>query len=251
MADSEKRAGLFDPSIIYNQIQQQNLVPPRTDAMLSSAFGAYYPGYNFLVAPSIDNTETGLSREDTRATLAHEYTHAWAYNVLSPILKVIRSKENPTDLEKQFLKASEGLAGSFEGYDSYKANPDAFKDYNKYIQRLQGDAEISKTRKKNTEVPAYALGNMSAGKQSKLKTELGAGSAGTHQDATVATDYSILMDFINRLPDDTKQKASELRNKEISALDSNPKIKRFSRSSEVDLSNPFFTADEMKNPLLK
>ena len=248
---TSKRAGLFDPSIIYNQMEQQDLVPPRTDSMLSSAFGAYYPAYNFMVAPSIDSPDTGLSKEDMRNTLAHESTHAWVANVMLPILDVIKSKENPTDLEKQFLKASEKLAGNIEGYDSYDENPQAYKDYNEYVARLQGDEEIHKVRKKYGEVPAYAIGNMSAGKQSKLKTGFGVGRGGTHQDATVTTDYSILMDFIDRLPKDTKEKAADIRKQQVKGLEEHPTIKRFSSSSQPELSNPFFTADEFQNSLLK
>lgn len=248
---TNKREGLFDPSIMYNQMAQQNLVPPRTDSMLSSAFGVYFPEYNFMVSPSIDSTDTGLSKEDMRGTLAHESTHAWVANVLLPILDVIKSKENPTELEKQFLKSSEKLAGNIEGYDSYSENQQAYKDYNKYIEKLQGSGEIDKARKKYSEVPAYAIGNMSAGEQSELKKELGAGSGGTHQDATVATDYSILMDFIDRLPNDTKEKAAGIREQQIKGLEEHPTIKRFSSSSKPELSNPFFTPDEFENPLLK
>jgi hypothetical protein len=248
---TNKREGLFDPSIMYNQMNQQNLVPPRTNSMLGGAFGAYYPEYNFLVAPSIDNTETGLSKEDTRSTLSHESTHAWVSNVMLPIIDVIRNKENPTALEKQFLKASESLAGNIDGYDSYDKNPQAYKDYYKYIKKLEGTAEIDKARKNPKEVPAYAIGNMSAGKKSDLATELGVGSGGTHQDATIATDYSILMDFIDRLPNDTREKAADMRKQQIKGLEEHPKIKRMSSYSKAELANPFFTTDEFENPLLK
>ena len=248
---TNSREGLFDPSIMYNQMNQQNLVPPRTDSMLGGAFGAYYPEYNFLVAPSINNTKTGLSKEDTRSTLAHESTHAWVSNVMLPLIDVIRSKEKPTTLEKQFLKASEKLAGNIKGYDSYEDNSKAYKDYYKYIKKLEGNAEIDKARKNPKEVPAYAIGNMSAGKKSDLATELGVGRGGSHQDATIATDYSILMDFIDRLPNNTKEQAANIRKQQIKGLKEHPKIKRMSSSSKEELSNPFFTTDEFQNPVLK
>ena len=246
---TNKRAGLFDPSIIHRQMQEQGLVPPRTDSMLNTAYGAYYPEFNFLIAPSIDSRGTGLSKEDRRDVLSHESTHAWTSNVLQPITQLIQDKKEKTKQEENFLDAISKLSPALN-YNYVYAGGEAQKDYINYVDKLVGDAPVASERRTPVEMPAYALGAMSAG-PTPILDQGGVGKGGSHQDATITTDYSIIMDLIDQLPQDVKDQAALLRKNSLRNFDSSPQISRFSEGSKVDLANPFFTANELDNPLLK
>jgi hypothetical protein len=253
--NDSSRKGMFDPTILYRQQQEQQLTPPRANTMLNSAFGAYLPDYNILAAPSINDKDTGLTKEGLRSTLAHESTHAWTSNILVPLIKEISEKDEPTPEEKQFLEASKKLSSvlPYWDYGSKRENIKEYKSYNAYIKKLMGDADISNERKESREIPAYAIGNMAAG-ATPVKDEYGVSKGGSHQDATITTDYSILMEMIDRLPAETKINAANKRKKELEnpkSFAEPPLVKQLKRLSKEDMSNPFFTSDEFKNPLLK
>ena len=251
--DNMDRSGLFDPTPMWEQIQNQGLLPQRVNSSLNSG-AVYYPNQNSMVAKTLNAQDTS-QMEYMRDTLAHEYTHAWNENILKPLITEISAKEDRTPEEENFLKATKQLAGDiFAEVEPNKVLGALNKrDYLGYLEKLTGDNKIHRLKQKDQERQSYPIGEMTANAVVDPSYKVAIDEQGTHRNASVTTDYSILMDFVDRLPEATKKAAAQKRLEGIKEFPEGSNQKGWMQDAKQDLTNPFFKSweKEFKNPLLK
>lgn len=263
---NQDRSGLFNPTPMWEQIKEQGLLPPRVDASVNTG-AVYYPNQNSMIVETMSDRDTAYM-ENQRNTLAHEYVHAWNENILKPLIAEISTKKDRTPEEEQFLKATKQLAG-----DIYpKAEPvrpgleaeaqAARRDlesmagslqYVDYLKSLAGGKKIHPLKNKPEERQGYSIGEMTANALIDPEYSVAIDEQGSHRNATIATDYSILMDMVDRLPEVTKKAAAQKRLESIKEFPEGSRQKGWMEDSKQDLVNPFFKSWEkdFKNPLLK
>jgi hypothetical protein len=254
--DNMDRSGLFDPTPMWDQIKEQDLLPPRVNAVLNRG-AVYYPNQNSMVARTLSGQDTNRM-EDTRDTLSHEYTHAWNENILKPLIATIEAKENKTEQEENFLKASSQLAGDIYpelNVDNAIGKLSKKGDYLDYLKSLLGGKKIHELQDSPDERQAYAIGQMTSNATSnpnyadayEENNNLG------HRNATITQDYSILMDLAARLPENIKKEAGKKRSEDIKEFSKTSKQKGWMEDAKKDLTNPFFKSweSEFQNTLLK
>lgn len=260
------RSGLFNPTPLWEQIKEQGLLPRRVNAS-SNAGALYYPNQNSMVVETMRPNDMSYA-ENMRGTLAHEYTHAWNENILKPLIAVISAKKDKTEQEEQFLKAAKGLAG-----DIYpEAEPErpgleaqaqaASRDlqsmvdsgkYVDYLKSLAAGRKIHPIKNTQDERQSYSIGEMTANALPDPEYSPIIDEQGSHRNATVATDYSILIDMVDRLPKEIKEAAAKRRLNSIKEFPENSNVRWWMEDAEQDLENPFFFKYEKEfgNPLLK
>ena len=250
------RSGLFNPTPMWEQIKEQGLLPQRVDASLNKG-AVYYPNQNSMVVRTLNDQDT-KRMEDMRDTLSHEYTHAWNENILKPLIATIEEKENKTEQEENFLKAVSQLAGDIYPELTLENAVDKINkkgDYLDYLKSLLGGREIHELQSGQDERQAYAIGQMTSNTSANpdyADAYEGNNNLG-HRNASVATDYSILIDMVANLPKSTKDAAAKKRLEGIKEFQEGSVQKGWMEDSKQDLVNPFFKSWEkdFKNPLLK
>ena len=264
--DNMDRGGLFNPTPMWEQIKEQGLLPPRANAS-SNAGALYYPNQNSMVAETMRPNDASYM-ENMRSTLAHEYTHSWNENILKPLISEISAKKDRTEQEEQFLKAAKGLAGDIypeaeperPGLEAEaqaaRRNLQSMVDSGKYVDYLESLAsgrKIHPLKNKPEERQSYSIGKMTANALPDPKYLAAIDEQGSHRDATVATDYSILLDMVDRLPKETKEAAAKKRLKNIKEFPENSNVRWWMDDAKQDLTNPFFQSweKEFGNPLMK
>ena len=262
----QDRSGLFNPIPMWEQIKEQGLLPQRVDASLNTG-AVYYPNQNSMIVESLSGRDTAFM-ENERNTLAHEYVHAWNENILKPLIAEISTKKDKTKEEEQFLKATKQLAGDIypeaepEG-SGLEAQAQAARrnlesmsgslQYVNYLKSLASGKKIHPLKDKPEERQGYSIGEMTANALIDPEYSVAIDEQGTHRNASIATDYSILMDMVSRLPEATKKAAAQKRLGSIKEFPEGSRQKGWMEDSKQDLINPFFKSWEkdFKNPLLK
>jgi len=209
------------------------------------------------VAQTLSNQDTNRM-EDMRDTLAHEYTHAWNENILKPLIATIEAKENKTEQEENFLKAASQLAGDIYpelNVDNAIGKLSKKGDYLDYLKSLLGGREIHELQDSPDERQSYAIGQMTSNATSNpnyANAYQGNNNLG-HRNATIATDYSILIDLAARLPENIKKEAAKKRLENIKEFSETSQQKGWMEDAKKDLTNPFFQSWEpaFTNTLLK
>ena len=194
--------GLFDPSTIYNALQQSNLLPAW--AKMGGASGEYNYETNRLKASP-----------EFKGTVAHEMTHAAQQNLLFPALRNVYEKqktEKLTNEEQRFLDAMSKimLMGNYSAEDIKRTGKPNELYYTGKTTSEKADKKYNEYRTSRDERQAFGVGNMSV-----PGTSLDTG--GQHYDPTMATEFSILMSLYNSLPDTVKKQAIETRKSSIEA----------------------------------
>lgn len=262
----QDRSGLFNPTPMWQQIKEQGLLPPRVDASLNVG-AVYYPNQNSMIAETLSDRDTTYM-ENERNTLTHEYVHAWNENILKPLIAEISTKKDKTKEEEQFLKATKQLAGDIypeaeperPGLEAQaqaaRRNLESMSESSKYVDYLKSLAsgkKIHPLKDKPEERQGYSIGEMTANALPDPDYSVAIDEQGTHRNATIATDYSILIDMVARLPEATKKAAAQKRLESIKEFPEESRQKGWMEDSKQDLVNPFFKSweKEFKNPLLK
>lgn len=262
----QDRSGLFNPTPMWQQIKEQRLLPPRVDASLNVG-AVYYPNQNSMIAETLSDRDTTYM-ENERNTLTHEYVHAWNENILKPLIAEISTKKDKTKEEEQFLKATKQLAGDIypeaeperPGLEAQaqaaRRNLESMSESSKYVDYLKSLAsgkKIHPLKDKPEERQGYSIGEMTANALPDPDYSVAIDEQGTHRNATIATDYSILIDMVARLPEATKKAAAQKRLESIKEFPEESRQKGWMEDSKQDLVNPFFKSweKEFKNPLLK
>ena len=262
----QDRSGLFNPTPMWQQIKEQGLLPPRVDASLNIG-AVYYPNQNSMIAETLSDRDTTYM-ENERNTLTHEYVHAWNENILKPLIAEISTKKDRTKEEEQFLKATKQLAGDIypeaeperPGLEAQaqaaRRNLESMSESSKYVDYLKSLAsgkKIHPLKDKPEERQGYSIGEMTANALPDPDYSVAIDEQGTHRNATIATDYSILIDMVARLPEATKKAAAQKRLESIKGFPEESRQKGWMEDSKQDLVNPFFKSWEkdFKNPLLK
>jgi hypothetical protein len=262
----QDRSGLFNPTSMWQQIKEQGLLPPRVDASLNVG-AVYYPNQNSMIAETLSDRDTTYM-ENERNTLTHEYVHAWNENILKPLIAEISTKKDRTKEEEQFLKATKQLAGDIypeaeperPGLEAQaqaaRRDLESMSESSKYVDYLKSLAsgkKIHPLKDKPEERQGYSIGEMTANALLDPDYSVAIDKQGTHRNATIATDYSILIDMVARLPEAPKKAAAQKRLESIKKFPEESRQKGWMEDSKQDLVNPFFKSweKEFKNPLLK
>lgn len=264
--DNMDRGGLFNPTPLWEQIKAQGLLPRRVDASLNTG-AVYYPNQNGMITETLRGQDYEYT-ENTRGTLAHEYVHAWNENILKPLIAEISAKKDKTPQEENFLKATKQLAGDIypeaepdrEGLEAQaqaaRRNLQSMVDSGKYLDyltKLSGNSKIHPLKQQNEERQSYSIGQLTANVPSNSDYNVAIDEGGSHRDASITTDYSILIDLVDRLPEDTKKAAAQRRLAKIKEFPEGSRQKGWMQDAKQDLTNPFFLSweKEFGNPLLK
>jgi hypothetical protein len=262
----QDRSGLFNPTPMWEQIKEQGLLPPRVDASLNTG-AVYYPNQNSMIAETLSDRDTTYM-ENERNTLTHEYVHAWNENILKPLIAEISAKKDKTKEEEQFLKATKQLAGDIypeaeperPGLEAQaqaaRRNLESMSEslqYVDYLKSLASGKKIHPLKDAPEERQGYSIGQMTANALPDPNYSVAIDEQGTHRNASVASDYSILIDMVARLPEATKKAAAQKRLESIKEFPEGSRQKGWMEESKQDLVNPFFKSWEkdFKNPLLK
>jgi hypothetical protein len=198
---------LYNPSDLYNWLQAQESLPAWDTSGRSANPGAS-GSYNA-------NTHVVIARppEDkyARDTLTHEMTHA-AQLVMSRAASILRDRqwqgEKLTPQEQQYLDGYLRLMGSLPGrmaqYNrreedaaqaGIRAGANALG-----LWRYANDPRYQAYRGKVTELQAFGTGK-------STYAETGTRDWPNHLDPTFATEFTILQDLYNRLPEPARKAA--------------------------------------------
>ena len=248
------RSGLFDPTPMWEQMKAQGLLPQRVDASIGSG-AVYYPNQNSMIAETI-NAQDPQYQENMRDTLSHEYTHAWNENILKPLIATILAKEDRTPQEENFLKATKQLAGDIYPEPAPNKVLDSLIDkakYLGYLVKLTGDSKVHPLKQEDQERQAYSIGEMTANAPPDPEYRVASDEKGSHRNASITKDYSVLMDLANRLPEATKKAAAQKRLSGMKEFSEGSRQKSWMQDAKQDLTNPFFQSWEKDfgNPLTK
>ena len=197
--------GLFDPSRLYNVLNDQGLLP-RVAKQNSPEVGepSYYSAFNKLF--------TG--RNEVRSTVAHEMTHAVQSNIIQATAKYLAEKEDKTEQEKQFLSAYQKLMVGNEGVSSYRYAENMKKlsePYRKSVEALYGKpikSDFDKYRTSPREAQAFGVGNMSTSGQPFMGVQ-------KNMDPSYTTEFDILLSMYDKLPSNIKQATTAKRKDDI------------------------------------
>lgn len=201
-------AGLFNPSEIYNMLQQRGMVPRLVDAhpygQRGAGLFAQYP--NVVVARDPTKVTTPSAVENRTDTLAHEFTHATQMNLLYPALEEIqnkiKNKEKVTKEETQFYEAMTKLM---------ETNPSLSSMLNK-MYLSSGDRSEDKYRTSIPELQAWGVGYMSRPTDFMNKEKE---NINPHLNPSMASEFSIISALYSKLPESLKKLSVESRKKEI------------------------------------
>ena len=224
-------ANLFNPSDLYEMLNQQGLLPRLMD---SSPYGQQKAGLfssarNVVVARDPSTAVFPSTKEDRTDTLAHELTHAAQFNLLYPALKTIQSKEiakeKLTPQEVQFVGAMNKLMSD---NPSLKATIDK-------MYTSEGNRSDDKYRTSLPELQAWGVGYMSRPTNVMNKEKA---NINPHLNPSMASEFSILSNLYSKLPENVKAVSSRLRQEEISGNRKSDKEGLVRDSMDI-FSNPF------------
>ena len=252
--DNMDRGGLFDPTPMWEQLKAQGLLPQRVDASLNTG-AVYYPNQNSMVTETLRGQDSEY-KEKMRDTLAHEYTHAWNENILKPLIAEISEKENRTPKEENFLRATKQLAGDIYPEPASNKVLDSLIDKAKYLGyliELTGDSKVHPLKQQDQERQSYSIGQMTANAPPNSDYDVAIDEGGSHRNAGITQDYSVLIDLAASLPEETKKAAAQRRLGNIREFSEDSRQKTWMQDAKQDLTNPFFLSweKEFGNPLLK
>ena len=252
--DNMDRSGLFNPTPMWEQMKAQGLLPQRVDASLGSG-AVYYPNQNSMIAETLSGQDSQY-KENMRDTLSHEYTHAWNENILKPLIAEISAKEDRTPEEENFLRATKQLAGDIYPEPAPNKKLDSLIDnakYLAYLNKLTGDSKVHPLKQEDQERQAYAIGAMTGNAPPDPEYKVASDEKGSHRNAGITQDYSVLMDLANRLPEATKKAAAQKRLSGMKEFSEGSRQKSWMQDAKQDLTNPFFLSweKEFGNPLMK
>ena len=194
---------LFNPSSIYSNLKQQNLLPQQSaDYSLGNASGSYIPDRNLLFAPNATDQEN-------RNTLAHEMSHAAQYNLFLPATKTIAKKKDKTPEEQQFLDAFRKLLPSLKSGAKVSDRKQAIDVQDKLTEALFKNKSprdaYNSYRTESQELQAFGVGNMSQKGQPTNQLQ------NLHLDPTMASEFSLLMNLYENLGAPLKEEATKRR----------------------------------------
>tara|TARA_R110000803_G_scaffold205868_1_gene272786 strand:+ start:47 stop:742 length:696 start_codon:yes stop_codon:yes gene_type:complete len=205
---------LFNPSSIYSNLKQQNLLPQQSaDYSLGSNSGTYLPDRNLLFAP--DATD-----QENKNTLAHEMSHAAQHSLLLPAAKKIAKKTDKTPQEQRFLDAFRKLLPSLKSGAKVSDRKQATKEQDKLTEALfknKAPKDAYNTyRTQPQELQSFGVGNMSQkGQPTNQLNNL-------HLDPTMASEFSLLMNLYENLGAPLKEEATKQRQTDIAKASAKP-----------------------------
>jgi hypothetical protein len=224
-------ANLFDPSSIYEMLQQRGMLPRLVDANPYGQRGAglFSQGMNVIVARDPSKAAFPSVSEERTDTLAHEMTHAAQFNLLKPALSAIQSKiiakEKLSKEETQFAEAMNKLMEN---------NPSMASMLSK-LYTSTGNKETDIYRTKPEELQAWGTGYMSR-PDSQMNRE--ASNINPHLNPSMASEFSIISALYSKLPESVKKTSTRLRQEEITTKRKSDKEGMYKES--VDLfADPF------------
>lgn len=247
---------LFDPKELYDVLKGQNLLPKWAPTLpYSGASGEYYPRSNRLVANYPDNP-------GRKNVMAHEMSHAVQTNLMDEMGLHIADrkwkKEKVSPEEEQFLRAMEQLRavqfGRVGQYNRQNAEVDRDSLTNLmdklYKPRYKDDKEYNSYRRHPKEAQSFGIGAMSEGASPNVDYP------GQHLDPTMATEFALLLDMYNRLPQPLRDGAAARRKESIQKyreLEAEKSVEKdFAFLPHVDYRNPFLPPIEVpKTPKRK
>jgi len=201
-------AGLFNPSGIYDMLQQRGMLPRLIDANPygQKGSGLFSEGMNVIVARDPSKAAFPSIAEGRTDTLAHEMTHAAQFNLLKPAFSTIQSKINAKEkLTKEETQFAEAMTKLMEN------NPSMASMLSK-LYTPTGNKEADAYRTKPVELQAWGTGYMSR-PDSPMNRE--AGNINPHLNPSMASEFSILSDLYSKLPDSVKKTSTSLRQEDI------------------------------------
>ena len=190
--------GMFDPSRLYNVLNEQGLLPKVAQQMSPQTGNpAYMPDFNFLY--------TGRRRD--RETEAHEMTHAVQHNIIKATAETLEKKDKKTKQELQFLDAYRKLMapdGMVKDSKKTQANKAAFDKTAAALYGKPVETRFDRYRTSPREAQAWGVESYSAA---------GVPSYRPHMDASYTTEFDMLLSMYDKLPSQLKQ-ASAVKRKE-------------------------------------
>jgi hypothetical protein len=224
-------AGLFNPSDIYDMLQQRGILPRLSDADPYGQRGAglFSEGKNVIVARDPSKAGFPSIAEGRTDTLAHEMTHAAQFNLLEPAFRRIQSKKIAKEkLSNEELQFADGMDKLM------RENPSLASLLGK-MYSSSGDSKDDKYRTSIPELQAWGVGYMSRPTYSMNREK---SNINPHLNPSMATEFSILSNLYSKLPENVKKISTELRQDEIDKSRSRDREGLYKES--VDLfSDPF------------
>jgi hypothetical protein len=224
-------AGLFDPSEIYNALQQRGMLPRLVDANPYGQRGAglFSEGRNIIVARDPSKASFPSIAEERTDTLAHEMTHAAQFNLLKPALSTIQSKINAKEkLSKEEMQFADAMNKLMENNPSLSMLLDK-------MYTSSGNPQNDRYRTTIPELQAWGVGYMSrpTGPMSREQSNIN-----PHLNPSMASEFSILSSLYSKLPESTKKVSTGLKQDDIQSRRKNDKEGFYKES--VDLfADPF------------
>jgi hypothetical protein len=199
---------LFNPSDVYNMLQQQGMLPRYIDAAPYGQpnSGLFSEMRNIVIAKDPSKSSFPSVKETRTDSLAHEMTHATQFNLLYPALATIQRKEAAKEkLTPQEIQFSGAMNKLMVENPSLKALVDK-------LYSTTGNKEYDAYRTELPELQAWGVGYMSR-PTNKMTKELA--NINPHLNPSMATEFSILSNLYSKLPDNVKTLTSKLRQESI------------------------------------
>lgn len=197
---------LFNPSMIYQALQQRGMLPRYVDIRPEQGVGLFKELTNLVATKNPQTTLAPGVQQERRDNLAHEMTHAAQKNLLEPVYNEIKrkinSKENVSEQEKQFVAALDKLY-----FDSSSRGSLTDKLYSPGMDRYE-----DKYRTKKEELQAFGVGYMSRPDDRMLREQ---SNINPHLNPTMASEFDILLTMLNKLPISVLNRAAQERKQEI------------------------------------
>lgn len=221
---------LFNPSMIYQALQQRGVLPKYVDMRPAQGEGLFRELMNLVATRNPQGTSFPSIQQERRDNLAHEMTHAAQKNLLEPVYAEIKrklsSKEKVSDQERQFVEALDKI---YFDSGSRKALTDRL--YSPGMDRAEDNY-----RTKKEELQAFGVGYMSR-PDDKMRREQS--NINPHLNPTMASEFDILMTMLNRLPPSVLDRAAQIRKQEVDAFRKSNKRDDMLNMSVDLLADPF------------
>jgi len=210
-------ANLFDPSSIYQLLSTYGGMPQwAKDYPDSGARGNYTVDTNRIVSPELYRKGT-VYNPQKKSTLAHEMSHAVQFQLFfetaRKIQEKIRDNKKVSDQEKQFLDSAQKMYVENFGTVGLTDRKKQQKNRESLDAAISSMYKPSEGKKSNydyyrtspIELQAFGIGGMTeGGRQKQFYDRLP-----LHLDPSFATEFSILMDQFQKLPDDVKIRSKQ------------------------------------------
>lgn len=221
---------LFNPSMIYQALQQRGMLPRYVDIRPEQGVGLFKELTNLVATKNPQTTLAPGVQQERRDNLAHEMTHAAQKNLLEPVYNEIKrkisSKEKVSDQEKQFVAALDKLY-----FDSGSRKDLTDRLYSPGMDRYEDNY-----RTKKEELQAFGVGYMSRPDDRMLREQM---NINPHLNPTMASEFDILLTMLNKLPTSVLNRAAQERKQEIDTFRKSAKKDELLNMS-VDLFNDPF-----------